>query len=1021
MALASRPIHIPAGAGINEGTRPEWIEFGQGSLANENVRQVQRMGLGKRYGFGTPLTQSRIDATSAASGYKLFADGQQICRVAAAASDLARCEAYDAISARWVPQRGYLPECTASTIELPNLGVDLGYLADVAITTNGYIGAVWLSATATSSSVAAAYMFGAVINPTTGVIVSPPTQIGSTSNASNNQMSIVAVGAYLIAVRYSSASTNIEAHYLDTTSPATITTGWVAMTNLATDARPTSAKVRTCSLPHASQARAALLYQTADAGTDRIKLVTFDQTGVLESAAINTSSTTVGALDVGGNATDTLWCVWTETTNIRARGFSPAAITVVLATTATVGTFTGTASALYVVPSATAGNARAWLNHTASSLPHLRHLGITTSGGAAAGTGTPTTVQNTSLVGRPFVYGGRFYGPVNTEESYDAFQTITVAIADMNTDAATTFRPVAVPYPNLSSVFYSGWATALVSGTKVYVPFTPRRSAANSGSCLVALDFGSSARWRNARVRTSQYFGGACTFYSDGARVAEAGFIFRPNKPTTSVAGTGITGTFRYVAVYEEVDAEGNWHQSAVSRPSDTRSPANQTVTVAVNPLVISSRLGSSSQASPVRVAFYRTATGGTAPYYRLGTVDNVTTAATVSFADSVEDATLTTRAKLYTQPGVIGTAQAKQQPPAFVDVTEHLGCLVGLSESEVWVSGQPVYGEGTWFSPIFSQPLSGGTAIASQDGFVFAFTRRQVYALPCEPPTDNGAAGGLGAPQLIASDVGCIDPRSVVVTAVGIFFQSERGIELLDRGRAVQWVGESVATTLAAYPIVSSARLDPLESVVYFELAASEADGQVSGNGRTLVFDLAIKDWVSTDRRKNSAGTADTPAQDSAVVWSGSAYRYAWLATDARVYIEDRTTYLDTGAWVTAKWETVDCKFGLQQQQRVYNAMILFTRNSAAGLKIETAYDGADYSASNDKTWTEAETLTGLRQLDFRPRAQGQRMRFRVTDTAPATLGTGQGFTWVGLSVDIAPKQGATKATPHLATSTRK
>ncbi len=38
MTAQARPIHVPAGAAINESTRAEWVEFGTASLTNENVR-----------------------------------------------------------------------------------------------------------------------------------------------------------------------------------------------------------------------------------------------------------------------------------------------------------------------------------------------------------------------------------------------------------------------------------------------------------------------------------------------------------------------------------------------------------------------------------------------------------------------------------------------------------------------------------------------------------------------------------------------------------------------------------------------------------------------------------------------------------------------------------------------------------------------------------------------------------------------------------------------------------------------
>ena len=188
---------------------------------------------------------------------------------------------------------------------------------------------------------------------------------------------------------------------------------------------------------------------------------------------------------------------------------------------------------------------------------------------------------------------------------------------------------------------------------------------------------------------------------------------------------------------------------------------------------------------------------------------------------------------------------------------------MVGAAGSDVWYSGQNVSGEGVWFNPIFQIPIPGEgdiTALTVLDGGLFIFKRRDVYAIAGEPPADNGSSGGLGAPRRVASDVGCIDGRSTCTTALGIFFQSERGIEILTRALAVEWIGADVDNTADAYPVCTSITVEPLSNVVLVELAASESAGAVSGAGRTLVFDLALKAWVSQDRRTTMQG-ADQPS----------------------------------------------------------------------------------------------------------------------------------------------------------------
>lgn len=1011
MTSQARPIHVPAGAAINESTRAEWVEFGTASLTNENVRQGQRQELRKRDGFSEPLSLERFNGTSSAFAYKVFADGDQTLRITNVGG-LYQLEGWDSLTGSWIPHRGYLPECTYRSIELPGMGA-ISALCDCAVTTTGYVGMTWLSRIASVGF----YTFGAVINPTTGVIVSPPTQVGTLSSTSTDQDPLmVGVGPYLIALRRETGTGNVKAYTLDTTDATTIAAGWVSMGNLVTDLGAPN-RFAVCSLPHGTDPKAAIVYTNNLGGTDQVSLAVFDETGVLDSTTIGTSSTAAGHVDVAGTADGTLWVAWNETTSVKVEGHDPNSLASVSSSVATVITTTGNATHVGIVDSPASGEGKVLA--TAGTSPVITyHRAWTTSAGAVTPSTSTSTVYGLGVAASPFEYGGRYYVAVYSAGEALASGTLTSVVLVDWTDDGSSFRPVANPYPGLAANPYTVKRHAITVGDKIYHPWPVARSAGGDGGVLVELDFASSARWIGARIGSTIHLGGGVTYYTDGARVAEDGFLFSPPKPSTSLAGTGLTGDYRYVAVYEEIDAEGNWHQSGLSAPSAVATAADDTITVTTYPLVVSGRINpASTQASSLRVAFYRTAEGGEPPYYRLATVAN-STSGVVTYADAIADATLIANAKLYSQPGVLGTAQDHRPPPGFVHVIDHLGLVVGMTEREIWSSGQPVYGEGTWFSPVFSTPFSGGTALASQDGLVYAFTRRAVYAVPCEPPSDNGAQGGMGAPQLLAADVGCIEPRSVVVTSLGVFFQSERGIELLTRGRNVEWAGEPVAVTLRSFPIIVSAKLDPLDSLVYFECVEAEAGGRVDGDGCTLVFDLTLQSWVSRDRRKDAAGTADAPAQDAAIVRSGlNQYRYAWLGSDGALYIQDRTTSLDAGAWVGATWETADAKFGLQQRQVSYGAMVQLERLSAAGLTIECAYDGGGYEDVH--LWDEADT--NEIQLEFRPKTTNQRVRFRVSDVEPAVLGTGRGFAWIGLSLDFGMQQSMTRNLPNVAVGGRR
>lgn len=1009
MALAARAMHFPAYAPLDEATRPELLDLGQALLLAENVRPYERGALITRRGFGA-MTLDRYGATTRSAGHKLFAHGGAPCVV-----DGTHLDVYDGESGAWKTV-GRLPEADYRTTPLPTAGMSL--TATEIASANGYI-VVGYQGTTGNATTTTAYAYAAVVNASTGAVVRAPEQIG-TAGGSATETRTINVAAYgdryviaFVANGTSGSGGEIVAYYLDTNTAATIQTGWTSIATITATWNDAS----TPTVESLSD-RVAIAYGLTGGGTDRLQVKTLTIAGVSETRTLGTSSTDPVSIAMAGSVADVLWVAWNETTAVKVIGLDADALANTLATADTVITTAGAAEEIRIA-TGTDILSTGRLYALDGSTSYI--CGFDTFAGAVTGS-SQTSFLSTFMIGRPRMYSGRYYANFRTSPD-------SIAVLCDWTEDVSYVRPVANAAPGLIApvdVAVAGAGLDVAIGTKLYAVLNVKRSAAAFSPTLVAYDFAATTRWQAVTHNGVTYLSGGLLSYFDGSRAAEAGFLARPTKPTTSIGGaSGFSAAngVRYVAVYEEVDSAGNWCVSEISDPSDvTGAVANQTVTVSTTPLTLSARLATTDQVTGVRVKFYRTPNGGSPPYYHCGTAFNSTTAA-VTFADEMEDAELTAQAKLYAPnlPSSVGEKFARLAPSGLQFPVSCNGVLVGARGSVLYHSGQPVDGEETWFSPIFQAPIDGDgdiTGIGAQDGTIYVFKRRAIFAVPVEPPADNGSSGGFGAPRRLAVDVGCIDGRSVVVTSLGIFFQSERGIEFLSRAQSVEWIGEKVQDTVTAYPICSSATLDPIANVVYFEMATSQSSGLVSGNGRTLVFDLTLKAWVSTDRRPSYAGVADTPAQSAAVIWDGSAYRYAWLETGGRVR-QETSNYYDAGAadsFIVPRIETPPFKFGLQQRARFWRAVWLVERLSAAGFKVEHLYDWAtSYSAANDKTWTEALT-SGKRQLHWTMKTgEHQSVRFRVSATAPATLGTGRAFAFIGLSLDVAPKQGSTKGTPNL------
>ncbi len=1004
-------IQFPFAAGIDQGNREEVVEAGAGWLALENGRQDHRGGYSTRNGF-TAMATGLLDGSSPTSGYKMFADRDTTVRICDGTAQV-----FDAQSQTWASM-GRTSECAPRLIDLPALGID-NRIEDVAIV-NGYACIVWLVNGATFVG-PQSFTFAAIINLASGATVVAPVQVGTLTD-SGAPPNLATNGNSFIIARANAGSFTIQAHKLDTTSAATITTGWVAMTDLATDLNHTNQALAICSLP----AYSALVYVNSSGGASRLTVIAFTTAGVLATQTL-TSGVDADCVDIQGSAADTLWVAWNETTNVKLCGLDPASITnTPLATTFTILTVTTGATTIAVQSSATAGQGRIWATDTtASALPLSFMRGFQTTAGAVAANGAKQTLHAVMGAGRPTRVGARFYMPVIAADEANAQQQIIVI--DW-TDDMTFVRPVAAPAPGLAVVNANvahRRCSFVSDGTgRYYFGIGIARTAVSTATALVELDFNATTRWQSAARGNSIYLTGGLLQYSDGRRIAEVGFLVRPSLPTVATSGTGITATigWRYVCVYEEVDSDGNWHVSGLSSPSaSTGVVSNKTVTATTQPLTVTMRQRpAGSNASGLRIAFYRTLDGGVAPYYRVGTVVNNTGIATAAFVDTVTDAVLAANAKLYSQPGELGTAQDRRPPPGLNMLVSYNGMLVGASGSDVWYSGQSVSGEGAWFNPIFQVPIPGDgdiTALWAQDGTLFVAKRHEVYAITGEAPSDSGSSGGLSLPRRLAVDVGCIEPRSPCVTAFGTFFQSDRGIEILTRAQSVEWIGEPIQDSLADFPIVTSATVDPGSCTVLIECTHVEENGLVAGSGCTLIYDLSLQKWVSTDFRKNGAGVNATPSQSACIINTSDGHRYAWLAKDGAVHVETDEHLDADNSMVCKRAVSAHVKAsGFQGLQHVNKTLLLAKDHTPHDLEISFAYNYApSFDAARTYTAAEIATLVGLipnLQIEhpMSDEARCEAVRVQIQDVTPSSgdLGTGQGSTWIALAFEVVPMTGA-------------
>jgi hypothetical protein len=1005
-------------AGFDESIQEEVLEPSAAFTTLQNGRYDKIGGYTKRRGY-TALGTTRLDGTSRSAGHRLLTNASQFCTINGTELDTLA----EGADSSWSP-KGRVPEATYRHLELPSVGLGDEHSVDDVVVCGDVAAAIYLFSNVIVG-VVDLYTIVTVFDVATGAVIRAPEGINVAAiGGTALTVHLATYGAYIIAITADFDSDEITASYLDTTSRATISTGWVLIGTIANNLGPVHINV-------ASQSdRVAVVYANNGGGASQLTVKTFNISGVIETVNINTSSLLPAgpSLSEGGA---TLWVAWAEevaggpptVTNFKVLGLNPSDIDgTALATVATVISTSraggeGAGVTWLVSTGATTGVLYA-INENTFDCDGINVRAFSTSAGATTAVGTTAKRVNSVPAGKPFYRGGRVYMPLSSSNLEE------LVLCDVTPpNGELTWRPVAVPVNRGTFAMHTSnpRARCAVSGDNTYLSVFMVVKAGTSdngifGAALVEYDFANPYRWKPAGANGSTFLSGGITSIFDGRRVFEAGFLCRPPPIVIDVATAGsqtfTLGGRSYVATYEEIDADGNWHVSGVSDSVSSGNITTQTVMLALESLTITARdPGDMPGSAGVRIGIWVTTDGGEPPYYRLATVESNPTSEQFLFEDDYAEGDFTSNALLYATgnlPGTGGSSQDHRAPPGLLYHVSYNGMIVGASGKTIYFSSQPIDGEGTWFSPAFS--VGGSidddvTGMTVQDGSVLIFTRRGVWITAGEPPSDNGSSGGLATPRKLAIDLGCVNANSILTTGVGTFFQSDRGLELLSRGHTVTPI-DKFQDQLDTYPVITSAVLDTRNGLAIFSLAESQTDGLASTNGKDVVLDLTRGVWSSIDDKRGGVATQAT--QDACMAYIDGAWRYTWLGTTGVVYYErdsdDASAHLDGSTWVTQRAITPWLHIaGIQGEQFVDQVLALCKFHTAHDLTISLAFDYSD-SFTSTKTFTAAQIGALARQWlvkEMGDHTTSQAVRVKVEDATPSSgsVGTGKGSTWVALT----------------------
>jgi len=445
-------------------------------------------------------------------------------------------------------------------------------------------------------------------------------------------------------------------------------------------------------------------------------------------------------------------------------------------------------------------------------------------------------------------------------------------------------------------------------------------------------------QWREADFHCAPDAG----YDTTGAPVSLAAAI------TIDGAGSVANGTYLYKWWYEVQDDNGELHRGPTSTGLlATMVGGPKSFTMNIPPCRL-------TRFSNARICIARskqgaTGTDSTLALYRCTSNDpTVTTGAnryvlndptvdTVTFVDSLDDATLATREPLYTNGGILSNSPS---PWAGGVIASSKGRLLWLDPTDpnmVRYSQQRA-DETALEAPVdlslVKDPFGGDlTALGVMDDTVIPFSATATFIFggpgPLADPSVDPSANAFTPIEIVTTDVGCIAPASVAFTPLGITFKSKKGIMLLSRGREIVNIGNDVQK-YDSQTVVRTALVTTAQRVIYL----TDTTG-----GRTLMWDY----------NRNAWGTWTNHVGLDALIVDDLIY---YLRPDSRVFVETPGQYKDDQLHIRMQIETAWIHFAQQLQgwQRTLWALFLGRFISPHTLNVRYRLDyNDDYSNQID------------------------------------------------------------------------
>lgn len=632
------------------------------------------------------------------------------------------------------------------------------------------------------------------------------------------------------------------------------------------------------------------------------------------------------------------------------------------------------------------------------------YLSCTTAHASASRTAIGT---NCFLSGRIFTMRGRRYVPVTFTSAQ--YQSVTLVLdldcASRNFGVTTTAQPLFVARLDWGetanpSPLASDSAHRVPGCTEALMPYlkfeanTRLAGVTNVTPASIAFaKFAPREQLGDAKWNGDTLLAGALPMVTDGVKLVEEGFHWNPEVVGTVTngqvvippvaTGAGIydfPGIGTYVVAFTESwqDAQGNWHESGYSLLCSVTTTLNN---LGINPTII--RPPSLKRDQALLVAGYRT--GLTMYRTKMTSTDT-----TLYLAHSgelaqgsgyINDTDIGFGEVLYTEGGVLGNTPAPSC--RHICVFDKRLVLSGCGDgSRIYWSKQESPGFASEFvsdESAFQEtvPADYGRVVASveMNGKLVVLGEKKIGVKFGTGPNSSGTDGSYSAVESVAKDIGAlwIAPKSVILAAEGVWFQSAFGLRLFTgvqvaRGEGGFQVGAEFGTLVSKTVAMISLAGGTTQQTRFFaaELAFvwDQVWGQFTVFSRHQTVDACLINGVYFFVQNNG--------------------------TTPRLQYRDPSSNVDAGesAVVQGLIQIAPIQLaGVQGFQRVRRMVLLGKTTSGATptMTIQVGYDGEDVSVTPEVSGLVAtESASGVIQFQhqfFRQKCQSLLLRLTFHD----------------------------------------